>query len=198
MSSKRMSTIDGLVVSTSVISSLFGLTDRRVRQLVEEGVIDKVKNGSYELAPTVKKYVMYLRLGTDGKELEKDAEAIYMAEKTKHEAAKRQIAEIELAQMRGQMHDAKDVEREMSKMLAAFRTRMIALPSKVAPMLIAQNEISVIQDLIQKEIYEALYELSNYDPELFRGEKYVDIEEEEDEGDLNDEQEEQAEDSESI
>jgi phage terminase Nu1 subunit (DNA packaging protein) len=194
MSSKKITSIDGLIVTTPVISSLFGLTDRRVRQLVEEGVIDRVKNGSYELAQTVKRYVVYLRASADGKELERDSEAVYMMEKTKHEAAKRQIAEIELAQMRGQMHDAKDVEREMTKMLTAFRAKLITMPSKIAPILIAQNEIAIIQDIIQKEVYEALSELSEYDPQLFRGDKFVDIDEEEVEGDLSDEQE-QEEDS---
>ncbi|SHN77348.1 hypothetical protein [Desulfitobacterium chlororespirans] len=187
MSTKRVTSVDGIIVTTPVISSLFGLTDRRVRQLVEEGIIDRVKNGSYELAPTVKKYIMYLRACADGKELEKDAEAIYMVEKTKHEAAKREMAEMELAQMRGKMHDAEDVEREMNNMLSAFRAKMITMPSKIAPVLVARTEVPAIQEIIQKEVYEALSDLSEYDPKLFRGEKYIEFDEEEAEGDLSSE-----------
>lgn len=176
MSIKRITSIDGLIVTTPVIASIFGLTDRRVRQLVEEGLIDRVKNGSYDLAQTVKRYIMFLRASSDGKELEKDSEAMYLIEKTKHEAAKREIAEIELAQIKGRMHDAVDIERVMTAMLMAFRAKMLSMPSKIAPILIAHNEIAVIQDIIQKEVHEALSELSEYDPLVFYGDKYVDIE----------------------
>jgi len=188
MGTKRIASIDGLVVTTPVISSLFGLTDRRVRQLVEEGIIGRVKNGSYDLAQTVKQYIMFLRASSDGKELERDSESMYLLEKTKHEAAKREIAEIELAQIRGRMHDAVDIERVMTDMLMAFRAKMLTMPSKIAPLLIAHNEIAVIQDIIQKEVHEALAELAEYDPEVFYGDKYIDtdlLEDEETEGDAD-------------
>lgn len=58
------------------------------------------------------------------------------------------------------MHHASEVERVMTRMLSDFRAKLLALPSKVAPVLIARNEIAVIQDIFQKEICEALQEFS--------------------------------------
>lgn len=58
------------------------------------------------------------------------------------------------------IHHASEVERVMTRMLSDFRAKLLALPSKVAPVLIARKEIAVIQDIFQKEIYEALQEFS--------------------------------------
>lgn len=182
MSTKKITDTEGLIVNTKVLASILDVSDRRVRQLAEEGVIDKVKTGTYELVPTIRKYILYLKIKNDNSADEMTNENTYMAEKTLHEKAKRQIAELELAQMQGKLHDSRDVEREMTKMLAAFRARILSIPSKLAPRMIAQNEISVIEDALQNEVYSALQELADYDPELFKNDKYV--------GELDDEEEE--------
>jgi phage terminase Nu1 subunit (DNA packaging protein) len=173
---KKNEVIDGVIVGTAIICDLFGLSSRRVRELAHEGIFDRVKNGSYELVPTTKKYINYLKIKSDGKIDNNSSEQNYLLEKMLHEKAKRQIAELELAQMKGTMHKAEDVEKVMGNMLTAFRTKILNIPTKIAPHLIAQNEISLIQDIIQKEIYEVLTELGNYDPELFHGDKYVEVE----------------------
>ena len=46
-----------------VISSLFGVTVRRVQQLTQEGIISTTKTlegNRYELVPTTQKYIKYL------------------------------------------------------------------------------------------------------------------------------------------
>lgn len=99
------------------------------------------------------------------------------------ERAKREKVELELAAMRGQMHYSEDVERVMNDMLSNFRSKLLALPTRAAPMLIARNDIGDIQELLYKEVLEVLKELSNYDPEEFYNEKYIEIEDESIEGD---------------
>lgn len=175
MSTKKITDPDGLIVNTKVLASILDVSDRRIRQLVEEGVIDKVKTGTYELVPTIRKYILYLKVKNDNSADEGSSENNYMLEKTLHEKAKRQIAELDLAQMQGTLHDAKDVEREMTKMLTAFRARMLAIPSKLAPRMAIENDISYIEDMIQKEVYNGLKELSEYDPETFKNDKYVSV-----------------------
>jgi phage terminase Nu1 subunit (DNA packaging protein) len=180
MEVKKTSNVDSVIVSTNTLANIFEITDRRVRQLVEEGVLEKVKNGRFELIPTVKRYITYLKTKTDSKS-ETSVEIDYMSEKAKHEKAKREIAELELAEMKGTMHKAEDVEREMNDMLSAFRAKILSMPSKLAPVLIAQNEIAFIENLLQEEVYNALNELAEYDPALFRGDKYIDKQNEVDE-----------------
>lgn len=173
METKKVSNLDGIIVGTSTLANILDVTDRRVRQLVDEGILTKVKNGSYELIPTLKKYLLYIKTKSDNQIDGSHSEKDYMTEKTIHERVKRKIAELELAQMEGKLHDSADIEREMAKMLAAFRAKILAIPSKLAPQLIAQSEISIIESILENEVYNALSELSEYDPELFQNEKYV-------------------------
>lgn len=165
------------MVNTKTIANVFGLTERRVRQLVDESIIDKVGTGRFNLLSTVKKYIAYLRATTHAEREGNKARENLDYEKFLHERAKRELAELELARVKGQMHDASEVERIMTKMLADFRAKLLAMPTKVAPALVARNEISVIQDILQRDVYEILEELSDYDPSLFSGDK-VDNEEE--------------------
>lgn len=184
MSSKKVKSMGDLVVSTKVLAEMFGLTERRIRQLVEEEVIDRASRGRYELVPTVKKYILYLKTYAAAKDQQIQQEQIeinHQHEKALHERAKREIAELNLAEMRGTMHKAEDVEAVMTDMLSAVRAKLLGLPTRVAPMLVARNEIAVIQDMLQREIYEALEELADYEPGLFRSDKYVESEDDGDE-----------------
>lgn len=183
MQTKKVENLDGLIVSTSTLANILDVTDRRVRQLVDDRVLTKIKNGSYELIPNLKKYLLYIKTKTDNKIDGSISEKDYLEEKTRHERAKRKMSEMELALMEGKLHDAADVEREMTKMLMAFRAKILAIPSKLTPILIAQTDFSTIENILQTEIYNALTELSEYDPELFQSEKYVGcIDEESEEG----------------
>ncbi|MFX3673298.1 MAG: hypothetical protein ACE3JQ_02455 [Paenisporosarcina sp.] len=157
---------DAVVVNTLAVAKMFGVTDRRVRQFVEEGIIDRIGNGRFDLQDTVYKYVVHLRMATDSLD-ENDVTESLEYEKYLHEKAKREKAEIELSHIKARMHSAAEVEAVMNNMFASFRARMLALPSKVAPSLIARDEISQIEQLIETQVHEALMELVNYDPRLF-------------------------------
>lgn len=167
MTLKANRNIDGMVVNTKVIANLFGLTDRRVRQLVEEEIIDKVGNGRYDLQDTLKKYIAFLRANNAADHDSNKTKESLEYEKYLHERAKREMAEMELAQLKGQLHHSSEVEKVMTKMLSDFRARLLGLPTKLAPQLIARSEIQIIQDLMQKELYESLQELSDYEPSMF-------------------------------
>jgi len=174
MVDKTLKNASGFRVSTSVISDIFNVSTRRVRQLVEEGVIDRASNGTFELVPTVKKYILNLKLKDDSRAEGKTIEQQLEIEKIRNERAKADMAEMKLARMQGTMHDAIDVERVMTDMLSAMRAKLLGMPSKIAPVIVSQDEITIIQEIIRKNIYEALQELSEYDPEMFYSEDYID------------------------
>ncbi|MDK2822038.1 MAG: hypothetical protein PWP31_2003 [Clostridia bacterium] len=88
-------------------------------------------------------------------------------EKTLLIRANRQKAELELQMIQGELHRVEDVEQVMNDMLGAFRARCLAIPSKAAPYLMGQTDLAIVQNVVKKEVYEALTELSNYDPEVF-------------------------------
>lgn len=175
--SKKIEKVDNVTVASGVLAELFGLTDRRVRQLAEEGIIKKVARGRYDLSESVRNYIVHLKTNNDLKEDKSEKEIDYDMEHALLERAKREKVELELAAMRGNMHHSQDVEKVMNDMLANFRAKILNLPSKAAPRLVLKEETSYIQDILQDEVLEALQELSNYDPLKFYSDKFIELDE---------------------
>lgn len=152
------------VCSTSELAEILGLSDRRIRQLEQEGVISKISRGKFDLPQAVQQYIAWIKTQAAAKSEE---ELDLRKEKTLLTRATRQKVELELQIMRGELHRSEDVRRVMHDMLGAFRARCLSIPSKAAPRIQGQTDLAVIQDVIKKEVYEALAELSEYDPEVF-------------------------------
>ncbi len=159
--------VDEIIVNTKAIANLFGVTERRVRQMVEEKIIERTGHGRYNLQDCVKKYIAFLKASSNAEADNSKLKESLDYERFLHEKAKREKAELELAHIKGTMYYSYEIERVMTRMLYDFRGKLLALPSKVAPSLIARKDIAVIQDILQKEVFETLQELSEYDPTLF-------------------------------
>jgi phage terminase Nu1 subunit (DNA packaging protein) len=164
---EKVDKLDITVVNSITLGDAWGITDRRVRQLVDEGVIEPVSRGKYNFFECTRKYCGYLRqiseAGTEKKEVKLD----YDTERAAHEKIKREKSELQLKVMRGELHRSEDVEFVMTNIIANAKARLLSIPPKAAPMLIGYSNISKIQDILQKHIEEALKELSEYDSELF-------------------------------
>lgn len=164
--SKGKSDVNEIIVNTTAIAKMFNLTERRVRQLVEEGIINRIGHGRFDLIDTVSKYITYLKLSADTFDESDVAESLDY-EKWLHEKAKREKAEIELAHLKNEMHRSEEIEKVLNHMVMAFRSKMLSLPSKMALILVNKNDPKLIEALIERDIHEALKEISEYDPSLF-------------------------------
>ena len=173
---KKIMDATELIVSTKVVADILDVTPRRVGQLCEEGILSKVKNGSFQLVPTIRNFIRYLKTKNDVASATGDVEEEFNKEHMLLEKAKREKAELEVSLMKGTMHTSEDVEREMTKMLSAFRARILAMPSKLAPRVAITEDVTKIEEYIREEAYNALNELSDYDPSVFQHESYVDVE----------------------
>jgi phage terminase Nu1 subunit (DNA packaging protein) len=156
-----------IVVNTDVLASVLGFTRQRINQLAKDGVLEKQAPGRFLLLLNLKKYVDYLRVGQVDEE--EGATAQYWEEKALHEAAKRKMAELNLAKQENQMHDAIDIELILTNMLVTFRNRILGIPQKVAPKVIGLASLAEIMEVINTELLEALSELADYDPAMFAG-----------------------------
>lgn len=171
--SAKITNIDSITVSATVLGELFGVTDRRIRQMAEEGIVVRAAKGRYKLVDSIKNYLLTLKLAAEGVGLElADGEINFDEEKALHERVKRYISELKLQIMKGELHKAEDVKTVMMDMLAAFKTRMMNIPSKVAPIL-ENRDTAYIKDCLTKEVIEALNELKDYNPKDFYSEQYV-------------------------
>lgn len=153
--------------STQVIAKLFGVSTRRIEQLKTEGVIKgQGKPTKYDLLPTIQAYIKYLSDKANGREKkEKDAES--ESAKLKAEArikeAKAEVAELELKELRGELHRAKDVEAIVTDSALLMRSMLLALPGQLAVDLASIDDAAEVADRIKKEVYSVLNRLSEYE-----------------------------------
>ena len=134
--SAKVTDIDSLTVSAAVLGNIFGVTDRRIRQMAEEGIIVRAAKGRYNLVDSLKNYILSLKLAVDSNDSDNpDGELNFEEEKALHERVKRHISEMKLQTMKGELHKADDVRHVMTDMLSSFKTRMMNISAKVAPVL---------------------------------------------------------------
>ena len=173
LDSTKVTNIDSITVSAAVLGDMFGVTDRRIRQMAEEGIVVRAAKGRYKLVESIKNYLLTLKLAAEGVGVElADGEINFDEEKALHERVKRHISELKLQVMKGELHKAEDVQIVMMDMLVAFKTKIMSIPSKVAPIL-ENREVAFIKERLTKEVIEALNELKDYDPKAFYSDEYV-------------------------
>ncbi len=144
-----------ILYTSKSVAEWLGLTERRVRQLRDEGVIQEKAPGLYDMRPTVTRYILFIRKGNSKTDLNDERAML-----TK---AKREAADMENKVRRGELHSADDIERGIKTLCLNIRSRFLTLPAKLAPTLAAMDgDQARMFDELKKAIDEALEELSNY------------------------------------
>ena len=146
-----------------VIARLLDLSERRVQQLSREGVIPKAERGQYDLIGSVRGYVRYLR----DQALKAQAGAPdYAAERARFIRARADLAEMEAEEKRRSLIAAEQIEAAWIAVLALLRTRLLALPDRLAPQAYEQSTVGDTRNLIRAAIREVLDDLAQPDIKL--------------------------------
>ena len=90
----------------------------------------------------------------------------YDEARTRKVNAEAEIAELELAKIKGVLVVAEDVTSAWEDVLGAFKGKLLSIPSKAAPVVASEMEAGGCQKVLEDLINEALTELSNYDPKV--------------------------------
>lgn len=162
--------------STEILAKLFELDPRRVQQLAKEGVLPAASQRPYkfDLLPTVKAYIRYLRDRANGKEAKTADTVKAEADKLRAEAdlkqSKAKIAELQLKELEGKMHRSEDVEAMTNDLVYTARSMIMALPGRLAMDVVQAGSANEASALIRAECYKILNELAGYqyDPEAYR------------------------------
>lgn len=163
------------------LSVLINLSPKRIRELRQaEGIfIPDGKTKKYNLPVCIKEYVQY-RIRSEAP----SGNADYEKERAEHEQAKKEITKLKLRKLRRELHESADVEAVVGDMLVRFRSKLLSLPMKVAPLIIGLDVNEVLK-IIKREVNETLCELSEYNPDDY-GTDVLDDEDENDESDSED------------
>lgn len=172
------------IVSTTDLCEILDLSPRRIQQLTKDNALVRISRGKYDLPESIRAFIEY---STD----KPDEELNKTTEEALWTRARRQKAELDLQIMKGELHRSDDVERVMNNMLSVFRTRVLAIPSKVSHRVVGETEIAVVKGIIKEAVIDCLAVLSDYDPHVFYAESKdkVSLDEEDDSdlaGDNND------------
>ncbi len=173
-------------VNQKELAAILGLTDRRIRQLKTEfglfsgaSAVSGGKQKRYKLEVCVPEYINY-KLET---EAQQGTSLVKEKEQAEHEQIKKKISILKLRKLRRELHEADDVEEFLTDMLVNFKNRLLSVPQKVAPLVVGEDDVNVILDLLEREIFQSLDELSEYDPIKIDKDSVSSILEEDDEED---------------
>ena len=160
--------------STKVIATLFGVSTRRVEQLKAEGIIKgQGRPAKYDLLPTIQAYIRYLSdkaNGREKKQTDADLETKKLDAESRYKQAKAEMAELELKELRGDLHRSSDVEAITTDHVMFLRSMLMALPGALAVDLAAIDTPAEAADRIRQEVNSILNRAANYryDPEQYR------------------------------
>lgn len=153
-----------LTTTQTEMAKLLGLTQPRVHQLIEDGVVIKAANGSVRVVESLKNFYKSRAIADGGSEAGDDLDL--NLERARHERTKREISELKLAKLQGSVYDARTVEYVMTELYATLRTQLLGIPSKLAPQLEGQPKEEIYLSLT-REIEDRLSDVAGYDPKMF-------------------------------
>ena len=167
---------EGQIVRAMDLAKMLGVSDRHIRDLANENVVKKTAQGKYLLLESVRGYIEYLKSRNDADISLKDEK---IKEETKRIIKDTEIKELKIKELKNQLHSVDVIEKVMTDSLINMKGKLLSLSNKLAPQIIALDNLGEIQDVIQDGIFEALEELSEYNPEMFRSKNFVEDDEEE-------------------
>ena len=154
-------------VSSSELACVLGITGRNIRQLVEDGQLEKV-DGRFILSDSVQRYVAF-KSKRDKDDEEKRLEKTRLTADVTMKASKAQIAKMEADELRGKMHRSEDVAAMTEDLIYTVRDSLLALPGRLAVDVAGASTAAEAAEIIRKEVHALMRELANYqyDPEKY-------------------------------
>jgi phage terminase Nu1 subunit (DNA packaging protein) len=153
------------LVSTEELAQFVGVDPRRIQQLTQEGVIKKEpgdkKTAKYDFVRNVHSLLQYYRQKSDSRRSGDSDEMV--GEKLKQITIKRELEELKLAQLKGNLHKAEDIERIMGAMLTRLRINLLAIPMGLAPILRDMDDAMEIAEKMDERIRRAMNEVADMD-----------------------------------
>lgn len=145
--------------TAAAVARRLDMTERNVRLLRDKGVLTEYKPGLYDLQIATVQYINFLRQ----KNPEAEEKVDYNTERAKLVRAKRESEELELQVRKNELHTTEDIEKALTDMLVNFRTKLMAIPAKLSPIMAKKKDQTEIFKLMKTAIDETLEELADFD-----------------------------------
>ena len=147
------------------------LGSRRIQQLATEG-LPRADRGVYDIVECFRWYVRYLQGKLIERALPEDGDGdaggpATSASATRHKmlSIESELKQIELAEKREQLVSIEKVQKDLEAIVVEIRTRILALPPRLAAEVLGETDLAVSQVKIERSLKGALTALSQFDPD---------------------------------
>lgn len=155
-------------MKTAGICTMTGKSNQWIGQLVSQGTLSKrsTPHGSlFDAAATIRAYCDMLEVrAAQEKKSEKEIkrEDARSAADVTLKVAKATLAKMEAEELQGKMHRSDDVAAMTEDLVFTIRGMLLALPGRLAVDASTASSASEAAEIIRKEVYKVMEELSRY------------------------------------
>ena len=152
-------------VPTSYVGKFLNLSDERVRQISDQGLLDYTTKGNarrYDLIPTIQTYLEYLKKQSRGSGNMSNEDRKAKADADWKEA-KAEIEQMKRDELKGALHSSEDVEKITTDMVMAVRAQVLAIPGMCAVDCAEAQTPAEAAGIIKAAVNEILNELTDYE-----------------------------------
>ena len=134
------------------------IDERTLKKHLDEGNVSRQPRGAYDLDTVRREYLTYLKNAAAGRAQETNTKRTDAG--TRKDEAIAERYELEVAQRRGDLIPRAEVLAGMSAAFVRVRAKLLALPSRMAPVLLSMATATEVQEKLNDGIHEALGELA--------------------------------------
>jgi len=162
-----MAKTNPIIVTGGIVCTALAFSKARLDQLVDEGVIQRVAKGQYDLIDACARYVKYMR--NEDRRSTKGAADVRVRDARAHEI------EIRTAERMGRLVSVEDFDAMIDEIGGAFRAEIGGLPARVTRDLTLRRKIEVEGHAILNRVADvaiknaARLEASRANPNAFAG-----------------------------
>ena len=141
-------------MSQTEFGKVIGVSQARVNQLIDEQIVmrdETSRSRKILFFDSLKNYLLSQKTTGQG--------VSFWTEKSLHERAKRELAELKLKERQGELYEAETVERVLAELLTDFRNKLLGIGHKLSPQL-ENLPAAKICDIIDDEIIANMKELA--------------------------------------
>ncbi len=136
------------------------LSTTRLHDLINQGIVTRCPRGEYDIDKARKEYIAWIRKAATGRKSQGASDL--SAERARLAKEQADAKEMENNITRGQLVKIEDVAKVIENQLDRCRTKMLAIPSKIAPESHAAPTPAEARIIIENAITDALNELVGY------------------------------------
>jgi hypothetical protein len=166
------SKFDGILVcTTSHLAEMYGISERQIYNQINSGVAVKVGANKFDCVKSVQNYIGKMReIEEIRKQTPEEIKIETEVAKLEHERLKARKTELLVLEMEGKLHYEEDVKALWNNIVVAAKSKLASIGVKLAPQLRGETDEGIIQEHIDREVYEALKEISEYNADDFEQE----------------------------